>query len=266
MGRIRALEASTGTSAGTLTPIEGTATAKTADYTVLDDDNIRTILMTTGGTNRTVTLPTATDNTGRILTIKKIDDIDADGTGICTVDGEGSETIDGLTTRVLISAGDHVTLQCTGTAWVILSARTIEYAHNSDSTNSADTTDFVYGPAGSAGVLDSAVTVGSRKRIRFLVPRKATDQFFLEISRGGTGPWQQLIGFDAGNDISYFVLQNTVNYGMGLEYIASGTTTTDMEVQFAGYAAPSGTYGAAGTAWADVAAGTLWRVRKLSIV
>src|SRR5690606_3378053 len=47
--------------------------AKSADYTITDIDNVRTILMTTSSTDRTVTLPTAADNTHRIITVKKVD-------------------------------------------------------------------------------------------------------------------------------------------------------------------------------------------------
>lgn len=89
---------------------------KSADYTVTDTDNIRTVGMTTGASARTVTLPTAADNTHRIITVKKVDN----GAGTCTVDGEGSETIDGATTLVLTSQYDGVTIQCDGTNWKIL--------------------------------------------------------------------------------------------------------------------------------------------------
>jgi hypothetical protein len=116
MGKVKALQASTGTSAGTVTGIDGTATAKSADYTVTDTDNIRTILMTTGGSNRTVTLPTATDNTNRVLTIKKVDS----GAGTVIVDGEGSETIDGATTKTLPAQYTFISIQCDGSAWHIV--------------------------------------------------------------------------------------------------------------------------------------------------
>lgn len=94
----------------------GSATAKSADYTVTDTDGIYTVLMTTSSTNRTVTLPTASDNSGRVISVKKVDT----GTGKCTVDGEGSETIDGATTFDLVDQDDYVTMQCDGTGWNII--------------------------------------------------------------------------------------------------------------------------------------------------
>lgn len=90
--------------------------AKSADYTVLDTDGIAVILMTTGSTDRTITLPTAADNAGRILEIKKVDS----GTGKVTVDGEGSETIDGLTTIDLLSQFSFIEIISDGTSWHIL--------------------------------------------------------------------------------------------------------------------------------------------------
>ncbi len=117
MGRLKTVQASTGTSAGTVTGIDGTTTAKSADYTVTDTDRIRTVMMTTGGSNRTVTLPTAADNAARIITVIKADA----GAGNCVIDGEGSETIDGAAALTLRNQYGGATLQCDGTAWFVLS-------------------------------------------------------------------------------------------------------------------------------------------------
>lgn len=97
---------------------ESTSSGKSADYTVTDTDGFTTILMTTAGTDRTVTLPTAADNTGRVLVIKKVDT----GTGKTIVDGEGSETIDGLTTYSLFYQYDWVRIECDGTGWQVIGA------------------------------------------------------------------------------------------------------------------------------------------------
>lgn len=87
--------------------------AKVADYTVTDTDGVSVVLMTTSTTDRTVTLPTAADNAGRVLTVKKVDS----GSGTCTLDGEGAETIDGDTTQVLSKQYEFITVQCDGTSW-----------------------------------------------------------------------------------------------------------------------------------------------------
>lgn len=90
--------------------------AKTDSYTITDTDGVSVIYMTTAGTDRTVTLPTAADNAGRVITIKKVDS----GTGVCAVDGEGSETVDGVVTRYLPLQYDFMTVQCDGSAWHII--------------------------------------------------------------------------------------------------------------------------------------------------
>ena len=93
-----------------------TYSAKSGDYTILDTDEIQHIGMTTGGTDRTVTLPTAADNTDRVITVKKVDS----GSGKLTLDGEGAETIDGNTTFDCVLQYDFVKVVSDGTEWHVL--------------------------------------------------------------------------------------------------------------------------------------------------
>ncbi len=81
----------------------------TATYTVLTTDY--TINCTAN--TFTVNLPTAVGATGQVYNIKNT------GTGIITVDGNGSETIDGVTTQTLTQY-DCITIQSTGSAWIII--------------------------------------------------------------------------------------------------------------------------------------------------
>jgi hypothetical protein len=90
--------------------------AKSATYTITDTDGVGVVLVTTSTTDRTVTLPTAADNSGRIIQVKKVDS----ATGKVTIDGEGSETIDGQTTYDLLYDNESMTLICDGTEWHIL--------------------------------------------------------------------------------------------------------------------------------------------------
>jgi hypothetical protein len=60
----------------------------------------------------TITLPTAVGFTGEYI-------IKNTGTGIITVDGNGSQTIDGVTTFALIE-DEVITLRSTGTNWLII--------------------------------------------------------------------------------------------------------------------------------------------------
>lgn len=82
--------------------------AKTANYTIGLFDG--TIDVTANSV--TITLPTAVGVAGRTYVIKN------SGDGIVTVDGHASETIDGLFTVALVP-GESITLQSTGSGWII---------------------------------------------------------------------------------------------------------------------------------------------------
>lgn len=64
----------------------------------------------------TVTLPAAASNTGRRYSIKKIDS----SANAVTVDGNGSETVDDSTTRVLSMQYDSISIVSDGTEWWII--------------------------------------------------------------------------------------------------------------------------------------------------
>lgn len=74
------------------------------------------ILVDASGGVITVTLPAAAVRSGKQFDIKKID---SSGNAV-TVDGDGSETIDGATTKVISSQYDSVTIMSSGTEWFIL--------------------------------------------------------------------------------------------------------------------------------------------------
>jgi hypothetical protein len=83
--------------------------AKTANYTLTLNDY--TVDCTTG--TFTITLPTAIGITGRIYNVKNT------GTGVITVDGDGTETIDGELT-ISLYQWDSITIQSTNTGWIII--------------------------------------------------------------------------------------------------------------------------------------------------
>lgn len=98
---------------------ESVSTQTNTDYTITDSDGFTTILVSTGGTNRVINLPTVADNSNRPIRIKKIDS----GTGLVTVTAEGAELIDGASTYVLSRQYQEVEVQANnpGTTWNILS-------------------------------------------------------------------------------------------------------------------------------------------------
>lgn len=82
----------------------------TGDYTA--DDVDYTILSNTASGNITVTLPDAATVEQKILVIKHIA-----ASGTTTVDGNGSQTIDGATTEGLTTQYQSIMIQSDGSNW-----------------------------------------------------------------------------------------------------------------------------------------------------
>lgn len=96
-----------GSYAGEITTISTATTLTSSHQTILAD--------ATGGAF-TLTLPAASTCSGRIYRIKRINS----GANAVTVDGNGSETIDGSLTAVFNAQYDGFTIQSNGTNWFIL--------------------------------------------------------------------------------------------------------------------------------------------------
>ena len=91
-----------------------TISTKTGDYTETATTGDVIILCNTNVVGFTVTLPTAVGNKATI-TIKKIA-----GTNNLTIDGNGSQTIDGGLTAVLVRVYESVTLVSDNSNWHII--------------------------------------------------------------------------------------------------------------------------------------------------
>ena len=87
---------------------------KTAAYTATAGDD--TILCDATSGAITVNLPTAVGISGKKYDIKKIDST----SNSVTIDPDGTETIDGETTIVIIGENDNYTIQSDGTNWRII--------------------------------------------------------------------------------------------------------------------------------------------------
>jgi hypothetical protein len=117
----------TASSLGTVTSYASLVQSRTnvvasANYTILDSDKYDTILVDTGGSDRTITLPTLADNLGRRITIKKTD---SSQIGRVLIDGEGAETIEGYSTVLAPLPYDYVTVQGGASEWVIVDRKMI---------------------------------------------------------------------------------------------------------------------------------------------
>jgi hypothetical protein len=94
---------------GLLNGAEYPIVSKTSAYTATINDDV----ILCDGTF-TVTLPAASTATGCKLNIKNI------GTGTITIDGDGSETIDGAITVVIATQYASYSIVCDGSAWHII--------------------------------------------------------------------------------------------------------------------------------------------------
>jgi hypothetical protein len=93
------------------------------DYVVTDIDGYDVLLVTTGASNRLITLPTAADNNGRQIVVKKIDS----GIGYVRIRAEGTEAIDDQIGANYLSAVNEIQSQwnvftyvCDGSNWFVI--------------------------------------------------------------------------------------------------------------------------------------------------
>ena len=112
-----------------LDPIETPSSAKTASYTVAATDRGGFIRFSGLSADVTLTLPAVSGLAGFTVTFAN-----TDGTYGVTVDGNGSETIDGFTTRKTFGS-DPVTLFCDGTAWYTMSGTWLYFSGNQTITS-----------------------------------------------------------------------------------------------------------------------------------
>ena len=80
------------------------------------DDTHSTVKATGGAGGITITLPTAVGRQGRRYTIVRVDV----GAGDVTLDGNGSETINGDADYILVNQWQHVTVESDNVNWVVV--------------------------------------------------------------------------------------------------------------------------------------------------
>jgi hypothetical protein len=85
-------------------------TNRTSTYTI---DNEDCVVNCTSGTF-TVTLPTAVGVEGQYFIVKN------SGTGVITIDGDGSETIDGQSNKILAVQYESMTMISDGANWKVI--------------------------------------------------------------------------------------------------------------------------------------------------
>ena len=107
-----------------------TTVSKTADYTIVEADRDRLVLVDTTSGNVTITLlAAATAGDGFQVAIKKT----SSDSNTVTIDGNGSETIDGSTTTTLSNQNEVAIVMCDGSNWFVVNS-----AADQSTTFSAD--------------------------------------------------------------------------------------------------------------------------------
>jgi hypothetical protein len=92
------------------TPISSNYVAKTATYSAAASDFVINCTANTF----TVTLPTAVGITGKQYCVKN------SGTGVITIDTTSSQTIDGVTSKVLSVQYEYLWVMSNGANWIII--------------------------------------------------------------------------------------------------------------------------------------------------
>lgn len=105
----------TGTATITNGQVRSVTTVNAATYDLLVSDYILSVTYTATGAVTSLTLPTAQVVAGRIAIVK--DAGGNAGTNNITVDTEGAQTIDGVSTYVINSNYQSASLYCDGTNW-----------------------------------------------------------------------------------------------------------------------------------------------------
>jgi len=137
-----------------------------------------------------------------------------------------------------------------GSGTVNVAQNDVEYASNSNSTSSDNTTAFAYGPGGSdiPSITASGVATQVQKRVSFPTAFQSGEYPLVLVQLAGTGIWTPI-----GTSIDYpaEILQNTGaaarHYGICCRRVSG--SSTDVDVFFGGAGrTPSGTsYGATGS-------------------
>ncbi len=154
-------------------------------------------------------------------------------------------------------------------------APAIEYASNSSSTDADDTSSFVAGAGGSAGVLrTTTLTAVRKKRIQFAQPIQSTDRVQIEFYDPTVGLWTSNFGVRL-NGVDYVTLlagsftATPTNNSAGMSLIQVSSTQLDVvfnRVASMATANASGVLTAYDWSDADFPVGIKWRVAKISSI
>lgn len=215
------------TGAPTWQTLNTTIQVKTSNYTATFVDDL--ILCSNSGSGFTVTLPTAVGIDGKVITIKKTD---APLASVITIDGNGSETIDGALTVKCNTQNETYVLCASGGNWQILD-------HKCDTNWSAYTlliTGVTTNPTQGAGATKSARwrRVGGNIEVQFYYGQTS-------VGTGGSGIYLFSLPVGALIDSSLFTvgtapigtLQDIAGLAQVSDTTAASSTTAEQGTAYA---------------------------------
>lgn len=162
---------------------------KTTTYAILTTD---AVIGVDGTSAFTVTLPTAVGNTGKVFTIKRVDQTLANAVTIATT---SSQTIDGVTTRKLMTQYEQYTVISDGANWLVESHTYPQgWTAYTPTFTGFGTVTVLYGRwkrVGDSIMVESKVTVGTptATTASISVPSGLTFNTFYTPIRTGNGLW-----------------------------------------------------------------------------
>lgn len=195
--------------------------SKTANYTLTASDDL--ILANSSGGAFTLTLPTAAGITGKVYHIKKTDSTFATANAI-TIDGNGSETIDGDLTTTLNTQYESISIVSDGTNWQMLDrkipSKWVSYTPSATWTTNTTVTGFWKRTGDSINGWIRIVLSGAPNNVTLDV----------DLPSGLTFDTAKLVNSGDGQDLQYGQVNihdagTAVYTGMALKYSDTNTLT-----------------------------------------
>lgn len=134
----------------------------------------------------------------------------------------------------------------TGSGTLSTGQNDVEFAFNTDTSNSDNLTAFGYGYQGTP--FPSGVAALRKKRVRFPTPFKRGESVYIIVKKDLNSPWSVLTGVDTSCSVQPLMRQGTAFYGIGVD--TAYINETDVDINFGTYSlANDNVYFNTGNSW-----------------
>jgi hypothetical protein len=200
-----------------------TNAVSSADYTITDTDGYTTIAVSTGASDRTVTLPTLGDNQNRTIMVIKTDT----GAGKVIIDGEGAETINSESNYYIFKQNDSVTITAYSAGWVTNIKERVFFSAESDTAGSIGTsaTDQVYEDVleDSRSAYDSGTGIWTAPRNGYYDVQASVQSASVNLTTAQR--FSGVVSIDGGTASPSFQLQRMIGVGASNTFQSEGART-----------------------------------------